>query len=151
MRYLLAKENDYEQELRKQFLFEVFHVWFIKSGELGNFQVLQAFPFGFHDNILMIYGHNYSIKQLFETHANTIYEKNIFIISCSLSNNRDYRMNGKNVFLAPQTNRKAQLLRGSEFGFDFNITEAELALYNSRETEIFQKLLAVFKPLSRKG
>lgn len=151
MRYLLTKENDHEQELRKQFLFEVFHVWFINNGVLENFQVLEVFPFGFYDDILMIYGHNYRIKQLMEIHANAIYEKNIFIISCSLPNNRDYRMNGKNVFLAPQADRQAKLLRGSEFGFNFDITEAELGLYNSHEPEVFRKLVAVFEPLSRKG
>ena len=151
MRYFLAKENFREQELRRQFLFEVFHIWFVNTGVLGDFHVLQAFPFGFYDNILIIYGHNHDIRQLLKTYACAIYETNIFIISCSLSDNCDYHMNGKNVFLAPQTNRRAKLLRGTEFGFDFNITEAELGLYNSRRKDALSKLIAAFEPLSKKG
>lgn len=151
MRYLLTKKNAHEQELRQQFLFEVFHLWFVNNGELGDFDILQAFPFCSNDDILIIYGHNYSIRRLFEAYSDAIYEKNIFIISCSLDNNCDYRIYGKNVFLAPQTNRRAQLLRGTEFGFDFDITQAELSLYNCREKNVFSKLLAAFELLSKKG
>lgn len=151
MRYLLAQANAKEQELRQQFLFEVFHLWFVKNGKIGGFDILQSFPFQLYDDILLIYGHNYSIKQLFDTYAGDIYEKNIFIISCSLNDNRNYRIQGKNVFLAPQTNHFIYLLRGSEFGFDFNVTKAELGLYNNRDDDIFSKLLSVFEPITKKG
>lgn len=151
MRYLLASSNTKEQELRQQFLFEVFHLWFFKCGNIGDFAILQSFPFNLYDDILIIYGHNYSIQQLIYENSNDIHEKNIFIISCSLNDNRNYRIQGKNVFLAPQTNRHIFLLRGSEFGFDFDVTEAELELYNNRDNDILNKLISVFNPISKKG
>lgn len=151
MRYLLAHKNANEQELRQQFLFEVFHLWFVKKGKIGDFDIFQTFPFQLYNDILLIYGHNYSIKQLFDTQADAIYEKNIFIISCSLNDNRYYRLEGKNVFLAPQTNRHIFLLRGSEFGFDFDVTESELELYNTQDNNIENKLLSVFEPITKKG
>lgn len=151
MRYLLAYKNANEQELRQQFLFEVFHLWFVKNGKIGNFDIFQSFPFQSYNDILVIYGHNYIIKQLFDYHGKDIHEKNIFIISCSLNDNRYYRIQGKNVFLAPQTYQQIFLLRGSEFGFDFDVTEAEIELYNNRDNDILNKLLSVFKPISKKG
>lgn len=151
MRYLLTRNNTNEQKLRQEFLFDAFHLWFVKNGEIGDYDILQSFPFHYNDDILVIYGHNYSIKQLFEAHSDRIYENNIFIISCSLDDNRDYLIQGKQVFLAPQINRRVQLLRGTEFGFSFDITEAELGLYNSHESDIFSKLISIFEPISKKG
>ena len=83
MRYLLQKENASEQKLRKQFLYDVFHLWFINNGTIGEFDVFETFPFSNNNNILMVYGHNSQVKSLLKQYSKMINEKDIFIISCA--------------------------------------------------------------------
>ena len=84
MRYLLQKENSSEQKLLSQFLYDVFHLWFINNGTIGEFDVFETFPFSNNNNnILMVYGHNFQVKSLLKQYSKMINEKDIFIISCA--------------------------------------------------------------------
>ncbi|MGN1276479.1 MAG: hypothetical protein ACI4UK_05765 [Floccifex sp.] len=73
-----------------------------------------------------------------------INEKNIFIISCADNSKKNYHLKGKRVYLCSQNNGTVKLLRGEEFGFEFDITETELALYNCKEMNAYKKLLVAF-------
>ena len=46
--------------------------------------------------------------------------------------------------LEKQRNGKAELLIGTKFGFDFDITDAELRLYNCRIQDPLKKVSSVF-------
>ena len=76
MRYLLQKENVSEQKLRKQFLYDVFHLWFVNNGTIGEFDIFETFPFSNNNNILLVYGHNFRVKSLLKQYYKTINEKN---------------------------------------------------------------------------
>lgn len=145
MRYLLQKENASEQKLRKQFLYDVFHLWFVNNGTIGEFDIFETFPFSNNNNILMVYGHNFQVKSLLKLYSKMINENDIFIISCADNLKKNYSLEGKRVYLCPQNNGTVKLLRGKEFGFEFDITETELALYNCKKTNAYEKLLTAFE------
>ena len=145
MRYLLQKENTSEQKLRKQFLYDVFHLWFVNNGTIGEFDILETFPFSNNNNILLVYGHDFRVKSLLQQYYKMISEKNIFIISCADNPKKNYYLKGKRVYLCTQNNGAVKLLRGEEFGFEFDITETELALYNCKKTNAYEKLLTAFE------
>ena len=78
MRYFLRREQRSELVLRQEYLYDVFKLWFINTGEIGSFDILEAFPFG-NDDLLLIYGHNGEIVSLFNEHATELKEQNIAI------------------------------------------------------------------------
>ena len=129
--------------LRCQYLYDVFKLWFVQTGEIGDFDVLESFPFG-NDDLALIYGHNFEIVFLFERYSTELKEKNIAIISCETDVPRGYFLRSKRVFLAPQRGGKAELLIGKEYGFEFDITDAELRLYNCRVQGTLKKVSSVF-------
>lgn len=143
MRYFLRKEQRSELSLRCQYLYDVFKLWFIQTGEVGDFDVLESFPF-VNDDIALIYGHNYEIVFLFKKYSTEMKEKNIAIISCETDVPKGYFLKNKKVFLAPQREGRAELLIGEDYGFEFDITDAELLLYNCRISETLEKISSVF-------
>lgn len=143
MRYFLRKEQRSELSLRCQYLYDVFKLWFIQTGEVKDFDVLESFPF-VNDDIALIYGHNYEIVSLLKKHSAKLKEKNIAIISCETNVPKGYFLKNKRVFLAPQREGKAELLIGKDYGFEFDITDAELLLYNCRIQGALEKVYSVF-------
>lgn len=143
MRYLIHRERKNEVEARKEYLYNTFKLWFVKIGELENFEILKSFPFN-DDSILLAYGHNSEIARLFKYYGDEIKEKNIAIISCDENRPEDYHLKGRNIYLAPQRDKRAQLFCGNEYKFDFDVTEAEIRLHNCRKDEPLEKIKSVF-------
>ncbi len=143
MRYLLRKRQRGETQLRCQYLYEVFSSWFFKTGELGNFDVFQSFPFR-EDDIMIIYGHYHETLELFQSYSSYINEKNIAIISCGLNQCKKFYLPKKRIFMAPQKNGVAHLLNGQDFGFSFDVTDAEINLYNSPKGTALEKIACSF-------
>ncbi len=148
MRYLITKSKKSEFVSRQGYLYDTFSLYFLKKGMIDDFQVFESFPF-VKDDILMIYGHNYLISDFFRKNNKSIDEKSIAIISCCEYKKGDYQLKGKNIYLAPQRGNKnnkgsAYLFSGKDYGFDFDLTEAEIKLFNSREKEILNKIKSVF-------
>ena len=147
MRYFLRKEQRSELSLRRQYLYDVFKLYFIQTGEIGGFYILESFPF-VNDDIALIYGHNYEIVFFFKKYSAELKEKNIAIISCETDVPKGYFLKNKKIFLAPQRKGKAELLIGKDYSFEFDITDAELLLYNSRIQDAFEKISSVFLEIS---
>ena len=75
-------------------------------------------------------------------------KKNIFIIACFTRNPKDFVVPFKKVYISPQKKDEGVKLRkGTEFGFDFDISDVELNLFNSQTTTTYEKLLANFDRL----
>lgn len=143
MRYLLQMENSSEQELRLQFLFDVFHVWFVPLGTEGGFIVFQSFPFSsWESNILIMYGHNYNIWKYLQAYL--VPECFIYIISCMSATSGHIPLHGKCVYYDSESESTTKLMCGRDFGFDFDITDAELNLYNSKQISVHKKLNSAF-------
>ena len=131
-----------------QFVYLTFSLYFVRRESIDGFDVFESFPF-VQDNILIIYGHNGIISRFLNKHIGDISEKNIAIISCSEHKKDGYRLKGKNVFLAPQRNnydnkKCAPLFKGSVYGFEFDLTEAEIKLYTCRRKDSLDKIKHVF-------
>ena len=146
MRYLLHKMLRSELSLRKQYLYDVFNLWFFKTGELGFFDVLESFPF-VNNDIMLIYGHNFEIVSLFDNFKEELKEENIAIISCESRVPNGYSLKDKNIYLAPQRKNSAPVLLGKDYGFEFNVTDAELRLYNSKINDPLQKISNIFNKI----
>ena len=144
MRYLLPCRQRGELIPRYHYLYDTFRLYFLETGTIGNFIVLESFPFQYQNDIFVIYGHNIEITTLFAGFCNNIHEKNVFIISCSPIKPGGFSLRKKRVYLAPQQDDSLRLRKGVNYGFEFDITDVELYLYNSRTTDHLAKLLAEF-------
>lgn len=145
MRYLLRIGNAFEVSVRREFLEQSFHLWFIQKGTIGQFIVLESFPPLTEKEICLVYGHNTEVANLLKDHRESIPEKNIFIIACLPNDPKEFIVPDKSVFIAPQEKHEGVKLRkGDEFGFGFDISDMELNIFNSRIKNIYDKLVAVF-------
>ena len=146
MRYLLRGKNYSQIFARRDYLSKTFNLWFTVKGVIGSFVVLESFPHTIEDDICIIYGHNNEVADLLRKYEGFIPEKNIFIIACYTKNPKDFIVLGKNIFVAPQKKDEGVKLRkGSEFNFEFDISDVELNLFNSRIDNIYDKLKCAFK------
>ena len=131
MRYLLQIENYEEVSHRQKYLEQIFHVWFtIDNDCLGRFIVFDSFPVSFEKDICLIYGHNYEIISLLNNHFKEIPEKNIYSISCLPRNKNSFYVPNKKIFIAAQENNRVSLRHGADYGFDFDVCDTEINLYN---------------------
>lgn len=143
MRYLLHKERAFEQRLRLQFLFDVFRVWFVPLGAEEDFIVFQSFPFStWEPDILLMYGHNSEIVSYLKKARSP--ECQIYIISCLDAFSTRISIPGKYLYFDAKSEHTTVLLRGFDFGFEFDVTDAELNLYNSKLLTAKEKLDSVF-------
>lgn len=145
MRYLLRCGNKAETIARREYLEQTFHLWFVEKGTIDSFIVLESIPLSAESDICLIYGHNTEVATLLKNHRESIPEKNIFIIACLTNNPKDFIVPCKKVFIAPQKRGEGVKLRnGTEFGFDFDISDVELNLFNSHTQDTLNKLTSVF-------
>ena len=144
MRYLLHKQLSNEVGLRLTYLFDVFKLWFVRKENIGCFIVLESFPSNIARDTLIVYGHNYEVQDLFHNHANALLEQSIYLITCATKKDTCYKIPNKRIYLASQMPDGLHLHYGKEFGFEFDITDIELWLYNSKINNINEKLLECF-------
>lgn len=131
MQYLLQKDFQSEVPARKKYLYKIFNLWFTLTGESDNFIIYTSIPSSCYSDLLFIVGHNYPV--LYYLLKNDIIEKTIVAITCDGGCNfNTIKMHNKVIYLSFQNKRNfTDLLSGEEFGFDFDLTESELLLYNS--------------------
>ena len=145
MRYFLRCGNKAETIARREYLEQTFHLWFIEKGTIDSFIVLESIPLSVESDICIIYGHNTEVATLLKNHRESIPENNIFIIACLTNNPKDFIVPCKRVYIAPQNKGEGiKLRKGTEFGFDFDISDVELNLFNSQNQNMHDKLASVF-------
>lgn len=130
MRYFIQKSFQNELILRKEFLYEVLALWTIPHEYNCDFIVLNSIPLDYLD-VCFILGHNYTVKNFIN--QNNIYEKHIVAITCDGSANfGDLKLKDQILYLPHQeSNNLAPLLKGKLYGFNFDLTESEILLYNT--------------------
>lgn len=136
-----------ELRSRKVFIEDVTKLYFVKQCIIGRFIVLQSFPFTSEPDICLIYAHNYNVADLIKNYINKINESNIFIISCLHGYKGAFLATKKKIYICPQEEEYVNLRYGKPYGFDFDITDVELNLYNSPYKTITEKLLRSFNLL----
>lgn len=141
MRYLL--ENTFKEELisRQNYLYEVFHLWFIPFSYTPNFIELVSIPSTIF-NACFIVGHNQKVKTLLK--RNYFSEKLLIAITCDgKANFKKLILPNHKLYIAHQnTSNYAHLLKGNEYGFEFDLTESEILLYNSSPRLSFKERIS---------
>lgn len=133
MRYFIHKDFIKELAARQNYLYETLLIWSIPYKYNQDFIVLNSIPEDCIDVCFLI-GHNYNIKNFILN--NDICEKNIVAITCDgQANFSKLNLRGKKLYLTHQDSHKsAPLFRGSEYGFDFNLTKSEILFYRSSKS-----------------
>lgn len=154
MRYILDPRLKSEAVARREYLLEIFHLYFILQAPCDVVStlapsaiILSSFPTTVEDDICIICGHNDFVAKVLQMSATEIPETSIYLITCAHQYINKYYVKGKKVYLIPQEKEYAHTHIGSYFGFKFGITDAELNMYNSREITIRGKLHESFRRL----
>lgn len=114
--------------VRKKYLYDIFNLWFI-AYDHDDYIELVSVPNDSVD-ICIIIGHNFEVNNILKN--NIIYESNVAIVTCKLNLFLN-GLKGKDIFISftdINTNR-CYYVPGRDYGFDFNITQSEIVLYNS--------------------
>ena len=132
MRYLLHKSQRDEIAGRQLYLYDVFHMYFLPGNPEGGFIPLTPLgPDGM--DILFLTGHTDCVENYLQNTIGSTPEKTIVITSCMGKLFKKYT--SKKVIYVPDLQQPLCLLRdGKPYGFDFNISDAELDFYNASGT-----------------
>lgn len=144
MRYLLHETQRRELPSRQQYLFDVFRMYFLPGKPEGGFIPLT--PVGTcSPDVIFITGHTGYVESYLRSAVRSIPEKTIVITSCMGQSFKKYATR-KEIYV-PDLKKPLCLLRdGRPYGFDFEISDAELDLYNSSGT-ITERIQAAYERL----
>ena len=148
MKYLISKSASNIKE-RVEFVQDLINLpLYPKVGVLDNFHYYQTFPFIPKPNICLIFGHNKEIANLLSNNLDLISENNVFIISCAINYLNDYNAPNKNIYLCDQMNdEQVRFRNGRDFGLNFEVTDVELYLKQSKESDILEKFKSCFNEI----
>ena len=130
-----------EIQSRIRYCSNVFHMYFTYQHK-NDYIIIKSFP-NVNSKYTFIIGHNYKIVQYLLARKQPI--KNIIIISCQIPDSYISKWKAKRIFLSKQNKEKKYYYDGKDWGFDFNITEEELELYNTPEKNILKKIKGIFR------
>ncbi len=140
MRYILFKKNVSINEIRsrEEFLYNIFNIYTIPF-IYDNYIEFRSIPEKY-GNIIFINGHN---NDVFNWLIKNFPKENIIVmISCYQGIIRILRFPYKEMY---STNYITYKLNGKDYGFDFDITDEELNLYNCPYYLIKEKLKYAFE------
>lgn len=140
MRYVILKSNISlkEKKARQEYLYDIFKIYFMPFCYKTHSE-LKSIPFNFGDTIF-IYGHNEQVYRYLLN--NKIKETNIVLITCYFGRLTKIRLENKNMFYTEEITDR---FNGEEYGFDFEITNSEINLYNCPYSSIEDKIKYSFK------
>jgi hypothetical protein len=132
MRYLLHKSQSHELDGRKDYLYDIFRLYFIPDETEDNY--LSLHTVGKSDlDYLFITGHIYHVKAYLTKRIREIPENTIVITSCI---GREFRVfaSMKEIYVPNTDGQLCEIRDGQPYGFKFNISDAELDFYNAKGT-----------------
>lgn len=147
MQLILQKCLSKEIIARQKFFYETFHLWLLVDSNNDTYINLVSIPTNCLD-VLFIIGHNMFVKHFLQ--HNTITEERIVAITCDGTIHlSSFKLPEKTIYLPHQNEENyADLLRGELYGFDFDLTESEILLYNTNKSDdIAQRLEMSFHKL----
>ena len=144
MRYLLHQTQQGELQSRRQYLFDVSRMYFLPVKPEGSFIQLKPIGAGSPD-ILFITGHTNYVEEYLKSTSESIPEKTIVITSCMGWLFKKY--SARKEIYVPDPKQPLCLLRdGRPYGFEFDVSDAELDLYNASGT-ILERIHSAYKLL----
>lgn len=140
MRYLISKTKAQSKIARREYIFEAFKLYTLEKAEESNtFIVLDSIPLNSED-ILFIIGHDQEVYQYLKENMSFIKESNIVAITCFPTKLIDLENSKKTLYIPKDKSLFIKSYDGSSSGFDFDITDCELDLYNSKEKTLLEKV-----------
>ena len=129
MRYLLHESQAQEICGRQEYLYDIFQLYFLPKEKEAGF--IPLVPLGSDNlNILFITGHMNQVNSYMDRCIDTIPEKIIVVTTCFASRLIFYRKT-KKFFIPRGQSDFCYIRKGTPYGFSFDITDAELDLYNA--------------------
>lgn len=129
MRYLLHQTQFNEFHSRQSYLYDIFHLYFLPGKLEGSY--IPLIPMGdTGPDVLFITGHTNQVMEYLVNYIKQVPEHCIVITSCMGHHFKKFT-NKKEIYV-PDVYQDFCLLRdGSMYGFEFDISDAELDFYNS--------------------
>ena len=139
MKYIITKSNISNKEIkaRMEYIYDLFHIYTLKDNinSTKDITILTTVPEGAID-LCIIIGHDRRTNEYIKANYKKIKENNIAVIACNTSKFSSLKLlKNKNIFLP----------NGTNYGFDFNITDEEIILYRNRNEKIENMLNNTFE------
>lgn len=141
--FIVLKGDFSNQEIisRMHYCNNAFHLYFTYE-VTANSLVIKSFP-KTSVKYLFIVGHNHDICKYLLSKKEQI--ENVIIISCKVPKNYINKFNAKRIFVSKRESDKNYFYNGKEWGFNFDITEDELDLFNISVKDIQDKVRLLFR------
>lgn len=143
MRYIVFKEKISINEIRsrKEFLYNIFNVYTIPF-VYENYIEFRSIPESFGD-IIFVNGHNNEVFNWLI--KNFPSESVVVIIACYQGLIKILKFPSKEMY---STSFITYKIKGKDYGFDFDVTDEELNLYNCPHTSIKEKVKYSFERIN---
>ena len=141
--FVVLKNVFFKKEIqsRMHYCNNAFHLYFTFQIDANSLRI-RSFP-NTAVEYLFIVGHNNDICKYILNKKD--YVKNIIIISCGIPEIYFKKFNAKHIFVSNRNSSKNYFYNGRDWGFNFNITEDELDLYNLNGKDIKEKVNQICK------
>lgn len=146
MRYLVAETQKNEISGRREYLFDIFNLFFVPYNKVDGF--IPLVPLGTAElPVLFLIGHYDQVAEFLEKNIEEIEEKIIVLVTCFAKKMKKYKRYKQQWFVSLSKEEMSSCYYGANYGFNFNITESELNFYNSKEKDILKRIRQNFKVL----
>lgn len=144
MRYLIHKSQHAELSARQEYLYSALKMYFLPGTPEGNYIPLT--PVGCSGpDVLFITGHTNEVQSYLNENLRHIPEKTVVITSCCGQTFKKFASN-KSIYVPSLKEFICVLRYGKHFGFDFNISDAELDFHNAKGS-IMEKIKKAYERL----
>lgn len=134
MKYLFSKSDYESKKSRQEYLYDVFKLCTIEKNNSSDFIILDSIPIGELD-MMFIIGHDTQVYNYLRENIDNIQENNIIAITCNYELLKEFINKGKTIFVPRINENIVKRYKGSEYGFEFDITDSELDMFNNRRLE----------------
>lgn len=143
MRYLLCKSEEDGLNHRIEYIFDIFKLYAIKTGETNKFIVLETFPFKTstsYPKVLFIIGHSEDVNKYLEKNIADMTENIILTITCFPNKLKRFLKYNKQIYSSKNKNGITEKYKGDNWGFKFDISYSEIDLYNNRKLNLMDNI-----------
>lgn len=153
LRYILCKDSSNSKEDiigRKNYIYDTFpEIFRIEVIDYEDRIELECYSLS-KINIVVLIGHNTSVSKFIYANSNSIVCDTLIIISCYMKDMNLHKLKKvKRIFASKTTKDETQRIKGQDFGFNFNITDSELMLYNLKKLSLNNRLKLAFDYLDK--
>ncbi|MBE7071359.1 MAG: hypothetical protein E7383_01190 [Ruminococcaceae bacterium] len=129
MRYLVHHTQASEIPGRIEYLYDIFHVYFLPRNMEGSY--IPLVPIGHLElSVLFITGHSDCVMQYLEQYIEQIPERIVIATTCFARHLEKYKQT-KQIYVPKSHDEYCYVFDGIPYGFSFEISYPELDFYNA--------------------